>query len=190
VRKNVAEPPLSRHDVGVMLTVIDKGGLGYAATSDLSESGLREAMRRAQLWAKREKTVIDFSKVAMPQERGSYQSVLEKPWNSLSIAGESAQCYLNDKIVDWQTSLWFLQTEQLYLTHEGGEIRQSHQYLIPEIRVIANQGVNTQYRTFSESTYGRHHLWTTGWIGDFGSYRLCRQRATIGRRSIAIVSST
>jgi len=164
VRQNIADPPLSRHDVGIMLTVIDKGGLGYAATSDLSKSGLREAMTRALLWAERsrERSVINFSKVTMPQERGSYQSVLEKPWDSLSIADkldllhcESAQCQLNDKIVDWQTSLWFVQTEQLYLTHEGGEIKQSNQYLIPEIRVIANQGVNTQYRTFSESTYGR-----------------------------------
>ena len=52
VRQNVAEPPQSMRDCGVMITVIDKGGYGYAATSDLSESGLRAAIARAHQWAK------------------------------------------------------------------------------------------------------------------------------------------
>jgi predicted Zn-dependent protease len=161
VRQNVVEPPTHCHDVGVMLTVIDKGGLGYAATSDLSEAGLREALARARQWASlcRENMIIDFSKLIMPQGQGEYHSALEKPWNSVSIADkldllqrESAQCQINDKIVDWQTQLGAVQTEQLYLTHEGGEIRQSHEYLIPSLRVIANQGVDTQYRSYG---YGR-----------------------------------
>ena len=46
VRQNVAEPPQSMRDRGVMIAVIDKGGYGYAATSDLSESGLRAATLR------------------------------------------------------------------------------------------------------------------------------------------------
>jgi len=164
VRQNIAEPPLNRHDVGVMLTVIDKGGLGYAATSDLSESGLRETIARARRWAalSRENSLIDFSEVAMPKEKGDYQSVVEKPWANMSIADkldllhrESALCQRDDKIVSWHASLWFVQTEQLYLSNKGAEIRQSNQYLMPELRVIANQGVETQYRTFGESTYAR-----------------------------------
>ncbi len=164
VRQNIAEPPLSRHDVGVMLTVIDNGGLGYAATSDLSESGLREAIARAQQWAElsRKNSLIDFSKVAMPKEKGDYQSVVKKPWANMSITDkldllhrESALCQRDDKIVNWHASLWFVQTEQLYLTNRGAEIRQSNQYLMPELRVIANQGGETQYRTFGESTYAR-----------------------------------
>ncbi len=162
VRQNIAEPPTYQYDVGIMLTVIDKGGLGYAATGDLSEAGLREAVARAQLWAKRSrgKMVIDFSKVTMPKGQGKYAPWVDKPWKNMSIADkldllhrESAQCQLNDKIVDWQAELWWLQTEQLYLTNDGGEIQQSHQYLIPDFRVTANQGVDTQYRSFSE--YGR-----------------------------------
>jgi predicted Zn-dependent protease len=161
VRQNVAEPPLNRHDIGAMLTVIDKGGLGYAATSDLSEAGLREAIARARHWAEqcKKNSLINFSNLTMPQGKGNYQSLVEKPWESMSLSDkldllhrESAQCQRNDKIVDWQTSLWFVQTEQLYLTNQGGEIRQSSQYLMPEIRVTANQGAETQYRTFGEYT--------------------------------------
>ncbi|TGO02285.1 peptidase C69 [Candidatus Thiomargarita nelsonii] len=157
VRQNITEPPTQSHDVGIMLTVIEKGGLGYAATSDLSEAGLREAVTRARHWASlcRENMIIDFSKLTMPQGQGEYHTKVEKPWDSTSIAdkldllqSESAQCQLNDKIVDWHTQLDSVQTEELYLTHEGGEITQSHQYLIPSMRVTANQGVDTQYRSF------------------------------------------
>ncbi|MDM8559848.1 TldD/PmbA family protein [Candidatus Parabeggiatoa sp. HSG14] len=164
VRQNIAEPPSRSHDVGVMITVIDKGGLGYAATSDLSETGLHEAISRAQQWAKytQGKMVTDFSKVIMPHEQGEYRSIIEKTWESLSIADkldllhrESAQCQLDDKIVDWQVGLWQVQTEQGYFTNEGGEIRQHNQYLIPGIRVTANQGIETQYRTLGETSCGR-----------------------------------
>src|SRR5687767_10587787 len=48
VRQDVAEPPQLAVSRGAMVTVIDKGGLGYAATSDLSAAGLREATARAQ----------------------------------------------------------------------------------------------------------------------------------------------
>ena len=41
VRQDVAEPPQLATDRGAMVTVIDKGGLGYAATSDLTTAGLR-----------------------------------------------------------------------------------------------------------------------------------------------------
>jgi predicted Zn-dependent protease len=160
VRQNVTEPLTQKHDVGAMLTVIEKGGLGYAATSDLSKSGLRTALSLARWWANlsREKTVIDFSKVNIPYGSGSYQSVVKKPWNSLSLADkldllhrESAQCQLNDKIVDWEVSLESVQTEQFYITHSNfdEEIKQTHQYILPKIRVIANQGVDTQYRSLT-----------------------------------------
>jgi hypothetical protein len=33
---------------------------------------------------------------------------------------ETAQCSINDKIVDWKGMLWSIQAEQLYLTAEGG----------------------------------------------------------------------
>ncbi len=164
VRQNIAQPPTSKHDMGLMITVIERGGgLGYAATSDFSVEGLRNAISRAKRWAEssREKTITDFSKIAMPHAQGEYASVVEKPWDSVSLADkldllhrESAQCKINDKIVDWQASLESVQTEQLYLTNQGGEIRQSHEYLMPSVGVTANQGVETQYRSFGGYGYG------------------------------------
>src|SRR5437773_1771153 len=62
VRQDVAEPPQLATQRGVMVTVIDQGGLGYAATSDLSDAGLREAIARAQRYAKLTagRSVVDY----------------------------------------------------------------------------------------------------------------------------------
>ena len=51
VRQDILQPISHRSDRGAMLTVIHRGGYGYAATSDLSENGLKEALRRAKDWA-------------------------------------------------------------------------------------------------------------------------------------------
>ena len=40
VRQDVAEPLRASVDRGAMVTVIDGDGIGYAATSDLSDTGL------------------------------------------------------------------------------------------------------------------------------------------------------
>ena len=53
VRQGVLQPMRSVRDQGAMITVIDGGGYGYGATSDLSESGLRSAAERARAWANR-----------------------------------------------------------------------------------------------------------------------------------------
>ena len=43
VRKDVLQPVKQSTDLGAMVTVVAGSGLGYAATSDLSASGLRAA---------------------------------------------------------------------------------------------------------------------------------------------------
>ncbi len=168
VRQNVVESPIHTHDTGVMLTVIHQGGLGYAATSDLSEAGLRKAVAKAQMWAEhsRNHMVIDLTQITMPQTQGEYTSKVEQTWDSISINDkldllrqEASQCKLNTKIVDWETSLQTIQTEEIYLTNTGSEIHQQFQYLLPNIKVIANQGVETQRRTFSDSSNGQQGGW-------------------------------
>jgi predicted Zn-dependent protease len=158
VRQNIIQAPSSSHDSGVMFTIMDKGGLGYAATSDLTEQGLRNAIKLAQQWAElsRNKSLIHFSQ--MPHSQGEYYSTVKKSWNSVSTADkldllleESRQCHQNDKIVDSQAYLYSITTKQLYLTNAGGEIIHEQEYLIPSLQVTANHGVETQYRSFGES---------------------------------------
>src|SRR5262245_59427102 len=51
VRQDIVQPLQTGLDVGAMVTVLHQGGYGYAATSDLSDSGLRAAVAAARAWA-------------------------------------------------------------------------------------------------------------------------------------------
>ena len=156
VRQDVAEPPQLSTDRGAMVTVIDKGGLGYAATSDLTPAGLREAAGRATRLAKLTagRTVVDYGKIAMPRPSGRYESPLGDDPARLTrrekiemLADESRQCRIDDRIVDWEASLWTTRTRQAYFTADGGEVEQVFHYLVPNMSATAHADGDTQTRT-------------------------------------------
>jgi predicted Zn-dependent protease len=157
VQQNVAEPPHTSVDRGVMITVIDKGGFGYAATSDLSEAGLRQAAARAHDWAKLTagRSVADYSALAMPKPSGQYRSpVLENP-GKLSkrekfelLKAESAQSKIDDRIVDWGASFWTTHTKQLYVTADGAMVEQEFDFMVPTLSVTAFDKGEAQTRSF------------------------------------------
>src|SRR5687767_13341369 len=68
VRQDIVQPVATSEDRGVMLTVYDGGGMGYAATSDLSLSGLCRAAEQACDWAhlSAPQSVVDFSRIIAP----------------------------------------------------------------------------------------------------------------------------
>ena len=68
VRQGVAEAPRRSRDEGVMLTVVDGSGMGYAATSDTSQTGLRDAFAKAHALARASagKTVFDYAQAPRP----------------------------------------------------------------------------------------------------------------------------
>jgi predicted Zn-dependent protease len=157
VQQNVAEPPRASIDRGVMITVIDKGGLGYAATSDLSEAGLRAATQRAHDWARLTagRSVADYSKFAMPKPHGEYRTSVQKSPAALTqrdkfelLKAESAQCKVDDRIVDWSASFWTTHTKQLYVTADGAMVEQEFDFLIPALAVTAFADGEAQTRTF------------------------------------------
>ena len=169
VRKNVLEPPQYHQDTGLMITVIDKGGIGYAATSDFSTTGLRLALEQAQHWAdfSRGQTVTDFSHRVFPDWQGHYQSDIQQTWENIPLADkiallqqESAQCQVHDKIVNWEAMLWSVRVDKAYFTNHGGEVIQQHEYLLPNINVVANQGSETQTRSLGgHLAYGQQAGW-------------------------------
>ncbi len=160
VRQDVPLPVGSDADVGAMVTVIDKGGLGYAATPDLSRSGLERALRRAADWAKATAGhgVTDFSAIEMPHPTGSYATPVEKAWDSLDLASkvdmlvaESKRLKTDDRVVDWQVGLDYNHRETVYLTSEGGKVEQSFDFMVPGIDVTAH----ADGETISRSLGGR-----------------------------------
>jgi predicted Zn-dependent protease len=157
VRQGVAEPVYLSDDAGAMVTVIDKGGLGYAATSDLTRDGLARAVAAATEWAHATagRCVADFTKIAMPHPTGEYEGPEAVPWSSLPLKEkfdllreQSAKLKTDPRIVDWSAVLWHVRTETLYLTSEGGRVRQRFNYIVPGLSATANAKAETQTRSF------------------------------------------
>ncbi|WP_136418579.1 TldD/PmbA family protein [Herbaspirillum sp. ST 5-3] len=155
VRQDVLQPLSTRIDRGAMVTVVHGGGYGYAATSDLSAAGLKDALDRARRWADASagRSVVDYAKILMPNPRGSYAGTVAHA-ESLSrrelidlLMQESNACRIDARVVDWYASLWRVTTSQLYLTADGAEASQQFQYLIPNLAVTAHDGSDTQTRS-------------------------------------------
>jgi len=156
VRQDVAEPPQLSVNRGAMVTVVDKGGLGYAATSDLSKAGLADAIARAQRYAQltRGRSVVDYSLIELPRPTGSYRSPVGQDTAAVSrrekfdlLANESRRCRIDDRIVDWDASLWTTKVRQAYLAADGGMVEQSFDMLVPNLSATAYADGETQTRT-------------------------------------------
>ncbi len=164
VRQDVLQPVATSEDSGAMLIVYDVGGMGYAATSDLSLSGLRRAAEQAHDWARlsARHSVVDSSTLMAAPPHGEYSSVERQPWQRVSLSekldllrGECARLKIDDRIVDWEASLWYTETDTLYLTADGGQVKQRFRYLVPMLSATANAGAETQTRTFGGRGYCR-----------------------------------
>jgi predicted Zn-dependent protease len=164
MRQNVLQPVVTSEDSGAMLTVYNGGGMGYAATSDLSLSGLRHAAEQARDWAQQSAgcSVVDFTKILPDPPHGEYASPELLPWRSVSLPDkidllrtECTRLKTDDRIVDWDASLWYTEMETLYLTADGGRVRQLFRYIVPMLSATANAGAETQSRTFGGRGYCR-----------------------------------
>lgn len=162
VRDDVLQPVSLGEDSGAMLTVVHGGGLGYAATSDLSEEGIKAAIKQAQAWAERSagRSVIDFEKIPPSHPQGTYTGPCEQAWDSTSLSdkiallqGLSKELKISDKIVTWAASLGVVWNDTFTLTNGGGRLEQSFTYIFPQLRAVANEGAETQKRTFGANAF-------------------------------------
>ena len=162
VRDGVAEAPSRATDDGAMVTVVD-GGMGYAATGDLSEAGLAAAFQRAHALARAGagRTVIDYEAVARPAASGRYASQVDRPGTSATLpeklgwlqevcaaaGGTGPGRGPDPRIVEREATLWSVQTEQLYLTSDGARTHQQWEFTTPSVQVTAHAGGVTQVRS-------------------------------------------
>jgi predicted Zn-dependent protease len=164
VRQNILQPVSTAEDMGAMITVIENGGLGYAGTSDLTESGLRRAAAHARAWAQNSagRSVVDFSTVALPHPSGAYTSPGQLAWSDVPLPEKiallrstSERLKSDERIVDWDASLWHTESDTLFVTAEGGRAHQVFSYIVPMLSATANAGTETQTRTFAGRGYCR-----------------------------------
>ncbi len=155
VRQNVPQPVWQDEDAGAMVTVIHKGGLGYAATGDLTVPGLRAAVAQAVRWADLSagRSVTDFDQVPMPHPVGEYLGPEQVPWPQVPVADKMAllqrECgrlKVGSQIVDWEAALLQTRMEVLYLTSQGGRVYQRFSLVEPYLGATANDKSITQSR--------------------------------------------
>jgi predicted Zn-dependent protease len=158
VRQGVLEPTKRALDVGAMITVLDGGGCGYAATSDLSSTGLARAADRALTWAQRSagRSVVDFRKVSLPRPAGDWEAPVQRPWDSLSLKDKVAlvqeqvdRLKIDPRVVDWEGSLWYRRVESRYLTAGGASCTQVQHLVAPGLSVTASEGGDVQVRSLA-----------------------------------------
>lgn len=157
VRQDVLQPVTTRFERGAMVTVIHRGGYGYAATTDLTGNGLKEAFTKAKAWAAigAKHPITNYSKLALPVNSGIYRSPCTETPVRLSrrelvelLQAESATCSIDSRIVDWEASVWCKSYDQLYLTSHGSDIEQQFRFVMPELYVTAHSGSDSQTRSF------------------------------------------
>ncbi len=157
VRNDLVEPVVERVDAGAMITVVDGGGLGYAATSDLSPSGLSAAAARARDWARRTggSSVMDFSSSIVRAPVGEYRTPVQEAWSQRSLTDKldllraevaAMAAPGDDRIVERTASLMRVASDSVYLTADGGEVVQELEILAPDAMVIAHAAGVTQRR--------------------------------------------
>ncbi|MBC5766091.1 TldD/PmbA family protein [Ramlibacter sp. GTP1] len=156
VRQDVAEAPARAQDRGAMVSVVKSGALGYAATSDLSEGGLRAAFAHALAVAKAAagRSLIDYREAEPVATRARWASPNEKPVETMPLAERftllrevCASAKVGDSIVERTATLWSIHTEQQIVTSAGGCIDQVWDQLIPNVKVVASANGDTQTRS-------------------------------------------
>ena len=165
MRQDTIEPPSLSFDRGAMLTAVVEGGYGYCATSDLSASGLQQALDRATRWAEatRGKSVVRYEPAKFGAPRGEYDSSAgaEPPSRGAIhdlLAAECKAAQTDERIVERFAALGLYEQERLYMTNTGGEVRQRFRFTVPYMRVTANKGTVTQARSLDYEQQGGFEL--------------------------------
>jgi predicted Zn-dependent protease len=164
VRRNAAEPQRRRISSGAMVTVERNGGMGYAATTDLSAAGLRRAIDEAASWAEASagRMVAGLGANGFTAAQGSYKTQERLSWRAASpgeklrlLAELARRLKTDERIVDWGAGLYHTQSESLLLTTAGGRIHQETKVLVPQLFAVASAHGQTQRRSLGDSRIGQ-----------------------------------
>lgn len=164
VRQGVMQPVYNQLARGALLTVVSGDGCGYAATSDLSPGGLKQAVRKASDWALQSSHLglLNAKDYPRPESRAVYETPVEQHWDAVPLNDKVALLQdankalkINDSIVDWQAYLGYRCDDILFISSAGAHIEQRLHYINPGLVAVANKGSLTQYRTGGGSNSAR-----------------------------------
>jgi len=149
-------PPGLAQNRGVHITLMDRGGCAYAATSALTREGLQAACEQALQWLEpsRRHALFEAQQLPRPQHSGRYVTPVAVPWEDWTLAEKLAllqdidrMLQAGDCIVDRQACLSRRETEVMLLSSDGVTIGQTFHHIIPGYTAVANRGTQTQMRS-------------------------------------------
>lgn len=164
VRQGVMQPVYNQLARGALLTVVIGDGCGYAATSDLSVSGLKRAVSQASEWATQSSGLglLKASDYPRPKCKAQYETPVKQHWHELPLNEKVALLQdankalkINDSIIDWQAYLGNRCEDTLLTSSAGAHIEQHFNYINPGLVAVANKDSLTQYRTGGGSQSAR-----------------------------------
>lgn len=156
VRRHVAEPPHRSISRGAYIAVNIEGSCAYAASADISLSGLQRAFEQAQTYAvslKQQQLFLQPANLG-PLSSGDYVSQVKQPWHTWPLSEKydylhmlNQQLAIDDAVVDWTAALGYRHTEVL-LCSADHEVRQQFDFLSPSLTAVANHADETQSRSY------------------------------------------
>ncbi|MCA0200312.1 MAG: TldD/PmbA family protein [Proteobacteria bacterium] len=168
VTRGIVDPVSLGDDLGAMVTVQAKGGVGYAATSDISSAGLKAAGRAAHAWAEcvAGRMVASVDRKTTAPVKFDHEDRPRQSWDSLSrsakierLKSTADALKRGDKIVDWAAYVAYADEDVVLATSDGDFIRQRRGLVIPGLSASASDGAETQTRTLARGGVMRQGGW-------------------------------
>lgn len=193
VRQNVTQPVFNQFTRGALITVVIGDGCGYAATNDLSTSGLNKAVKLAINWASTSSGtgLLKSDDYPRPESRAEYETPVKQAWDEMlldekvSLLQDANKAMkINDKIIDWQAYLGMRSVDSLLTSSAGAHIAQRFHYIHPGLMAVANKGPLTQYRTGGGSQSSRQ-----GGLEQLPLLDFPQSAATLAEQAVALLSA-
>jgi predicted Zn-dependent protease len=155
MRDGKPERNLRSRDQGAMVEVMVDGHLGYAATNQLTQAGLREAAKMAYQQARTAAPwqVHRFPPDVRPLVSGRYRSVVTQPLHSLSagdinhlLARMCQELHVSDDIVQTNASASTSEIDTWMVSSSGTQLHQQFAFLMTHFGATAQAGPVVQTR--------------------------------------------
>jgi predicted Zn-dependent protease len=194
VRNQHPESNAVSFEQGVMIEALVDGQIAYAGTSDLSDTGLIAAARRAAQLAQASARfkVFPCSEALRPKAQGRYRSPRRLSLDAASL-GEftdrlieaSRHLKVSDRIVTATADAVFTDTQVRYISSNGSDIDQRFLTVAQYFAAIARDGAETQQRSLNGPTA---RCWQAG-PEAFDWDRLYAECEQVGREALELLDA-
>lgn len=144
-------------DSGLTIEIMKDGHIGYGATSEITESGIKRAFAQAKAMtaAAAKFPVHRFDLSVRPKSNGTYTSHRQKALDQISVSEiydflkqTSNKLKVNDKIITAVSDAMVIETEQNYISSTGSDFSQNFNIVVSSFSATAQDHGETQTRSF------------------------------------------